>query len=113
MKVFLAWSGERSEQVANVLGAWLAGVIQSVEPWYSPDMTKGVKWIPEIGAQLESAGLGICCLTPENLGAPWISFEAGALSRGPKTHVCTFLTDLKPTDVTGPLSQFQPTVLTQ
>jgi hypothetical protein len=40
----------------------------------------------------------------------WILFEAGALSKTlADTHVCTLLIGMKPTDVKGPLSQFQAT----
>ncbi len=48
------------------------------------------------------------CLTPENLTAPWILFETGALSKTiESTYVCPYLLELKPTDIQGPLAQFQ------
>ena len=50
------------------------------------------------------------CLTPENLAAPWILFETGALSKTiESTYVCPYLLGLKPTDIQGPLAQFQAT----
>ena len=54
--------------------------------------------------------MGIICLTPDNLGAPWILFEAGAISKGMRdSRAYTFLFDLDHTDIKGPLAQFNHT----
>jgi hypothetical protein len=62
---------------------------------------------------LGGMGFGITCLTPENRQAPWILFEAGALSKtfdDDKSRLWTYLlAGLKPQDVEPPLSQFQHT----
>src|SRR5205823_4210816 len=51
---------------------------------------------------------GILCLTPENLKAPWLLFEAGALSKAvDHSAVCPFLYDVSKTDLEWPLAQFQ------
>jgi hypothetical protein len=48
------------------------------------------------------------CLTQQNVSAPWLLFEAGALSKAVGFgRVLPYLIDLRPTDLTGPLSQFQ------
>jgi hypothetical protein len=55
---------------------------------------------------------GIICLTPENLTAEWLLFEAGALSkiRDPQTRVWTYLlSDLKTQHLKDPLAMFQAT----
>lgn len=111
MKVFLSWSGERSKQVAELLKDWLPRVIQSLKPWVSTqDIQKGSLWSEIIGEELQGMTTGIICLTMENKERPWILFEAGALAKGLTTNrVCTFLIDLKTTDVTSPLSQFNHT----
>lgn len=85
-------------------------VIQAVEPWVSTEMEKGKKWFTEIADHLEEANVGIICLTRENLNSPWLLFEAGALAKIKGAYVCTFLLDLKPTDVEPPLSEFQATM---
>ena len=109
-KVFLTWSGDRSKAMATALRVWLPNVIQAVEPWMSEtDIAKGAGWNSEISSQLELAKIGIVCLTPENLDAPWVNFEAGALSKITGSKVCTYLFGLSPTDVEGPLAQFQAT----
>jgi hypothetical protein len=82
MKVFISWSGIVSHQVALALNDWLPCVIQGVQPFLSSEhIHKGAPWFDEIGGQLEETHFGILCLTPTNLEAPWILFEAGALSK--------------------------------
>jgi TIR domain len=112
MKVFISWSGERSRQLAETLRSWLPTVIQAVEPWMSKsDLNKGGRWGIELASELEHTKVGIICLTPENTNNPWLVFEAGALSKTlPDTYVCPLLFHLQPTDIDGPLSQFQATI---
>ncbi|MGA9995605.1 MAG: toll/interleukin-1 receptor domain-containing protein [Pyrinomonadaceae bacterium] len=111
MRVFISWSGERSRQVAEALHDWLPSVIQAVQPWMSAnDIEKGTRWRSGLANELEQASVSIICLTPENLEAPWINFEAGALSKQQQnTYVCTFLFGLEPIDLREPLAQFQAT----
>jgi len=111
MNVFISWSGDRSRAVAEALRDWLPKVIQALRPWLSvSDMEKGTRWSQEITGKLADSQVGIICLTPENLTAPWILFEAGALSKTlEQTRVCTFLTELDPTTVQWPLAMFQGT----
>lgn len=74
------------------------------------DLDKGARWSSDLATQLEETSFGIICLTSENLEAPWIIFEAGALSKTlDKTFVCPYLLDVEPTDLKGPLVQFQAT----
>lgn len=109
MQIFLSWSGEQSKAVAEVLRDWIPLVIQATDPWISLDIEKGARWNSEISEKLESSKVGIICLTEDNLDAPWILFEAGALSKRNDAYVCTFLFGIKPTDVQQPLAQFQHT----
>lgn len=109
MLVFLSWSGERSEAVAQKLSEWLPLVINAVDPWVSVEMEKGTRWSPEIADKLEKSRIGILCLTAENLQAPWLLFEAGAISKTKDAQVCTFLLGLRDSDVELPLGQFQHT----
>ncbi len=90
---------------------WLPAVLQSVEPYMSvEDISKGARWGSDIAAELEASHFGILCLTPDNLTSPWIHFEAGALSKSVDgARVSPFLLGLSPSQVTGPLVQFQAT----
>jgi hypothetical protein len=75
-----------------------------------PADERGARWQTEIAARLHAATVGIICLTPSNLRADWLLFEAGALSKTlENARVCTLLLGLEPADVTGPLAQFQST----
>jgi hypothetical protein len=112
MKVFISWSGDLSNKVALELREWLPSVIQAIEPYVSSeDIDKGTRWSSDISKELEASSFGIKCVTPENLGASWINFEAGALSKTlDKSRVCPFLFQLKRSEVQGPLLQFQSTI---
>lgn len=112
MKVFLSWSGPTSHSIAKILREWLPSVIQSIEPYVSSeDIDKGARWSSDIAGELDASAYGIICLTEENLGAPWINFEAGALGKSvEKSRVSPVLFNLRKSDLKGPLVQFQATV---
>lgn len=112
MKVFISWSGELSRSVAEALREWIPTVLQAVIPWMSSeDIDKGARWSSDIAGELSETKFGIICVTPDNLEAPWLNFEAGALSKTiEKTLVCPYLLGLKPSDLRGPLVQFQASV---
>ncbi len=113
MKVFLSWSGDLSHKIAIELREWLPFVIQSVEPYVSSeDIDKGSRWSIDIAKELEDSSFGILCVTPQNIDAPWLNFEAGALSKAFTTsNVSPFLFGLKPSELKkSPLLQFQSTL---
>jgi len=87
----------------------IASVIQSLEPYVSSeDIDKGTRWSTDIAKELENSSFGILCVTKENLTAPWLTFEAGALSKTmDKAFVSPFLFDIKRSEVDGPILQFQ------
>jgi hypothetical protein len=111
--IFISWSGPRSRHVAETLKTWLPTLLQSAKPWMSEsDIEKGTRGLDEIGKALAGIKIGITCLTPENLNASWILYEAGALAKAldDKTRLCTYLLGgLKPQDVPPPLGMFQAT----
>jgi len=111
--VFISWSGERSKRAADALREWLGTVLQNARPWMSEtDIEKGSRGLEEIARALEGMKVGIICLTPENLSADWILYEAGALSKtlDAKTRVCTYLlAGLESGNLKPPLALFQGT----
>lgn len=113
MKVFLSWSGTRSHKVALIFREWLPSVIQAIEPYVSSeDIDKGARWSTDIAKELGDSTFGILCVTRENINAPWLTFEAGALSKTmDKSFVSPFLFDIKRSEVDGPILQFQSTIL--
>jgi len=61
---------------------------------------------------LEKTGIAIYAGHPLNSG--WMHFEAGAISKSKDdAQVCPILFGLRPTDLTGPLQQFQVTVFSE
>jgi hypothetical protein len=112
MKVFISWSGDLSHRVALILREWLPSAIQSVEAYVSSeDIDKGARWSTDISGELEQSSFGILCVTQDNIDAPWLNFEAGALSKSvDKSRVCPFLFGVKRSEVKGPLLQFQSVI---
>lgn len=112
MEVFISWSGERSERVAEALRDWLPSVIQSIVPFMSAsDIEKGSRWSSDLASHLEAAQFGLICLTPDNLQAPWLLFEAGALSKSiENSRVVPYLYGVSQAQLQGPLAQFQAAV---
>jgi len=112
MRVFISWSGQRSKNLAKALYDWLPLVLQNIQPYMSSeDIPSGSRWLASISSELQSCNFGILCLTPENLTSQWINFEAGAISKVvTNSHVVPLLYNLVPTDIGGPLDQFQANV---
>lgn len=111
--VFISWSGQRSRIVATALRDWLPTVLQAANPWMSDeDIAKGSRGLEAITKALAGMKIGITCLTPENLQAPWLLFEAGALMKAldDRTRLCTYLlAGLESQTVKMPLGMFQAT----
>lgn len=112
MEIFISWSGPRSGALAQALRDWLPQIMNSVRPWLSKtDIEKGARWAIELAGKLEGAKAGIICLTPGNLHADWLLFEAGALSKSVQSSfICPLLLGLEPSALVGPLTQFQATL---
>ena len=112
MKVFISWSGEFSKKLASEIKNWIEQCIQSVEAFVSSeDIEKGDTWSTRLTNELSDTNYGIVCLTSENVSAPWIHFEAGALSKMVDSRVSAIATDIQVGDIKGPLSRFQNTKL--
>jgi len=109
VKLFISWSGERSHALGDALHDWIPLVLHYVEPWLSQaDIEAGQRWAEQVAKELEASNFGIICVTRENVGSPWVLFEAGALAKSMQgSRVIPLLLDLEVRDITGPLAQFQ------
>jgi hypothetical protein len=109
MKVFISWSGEYSKGIAQAIHQFLPDVVQAFKPWRSSEEIRlGNRWLSEISTALQEINFGILCITPDNPLSPWLNFEAGALGKNVKqSAVAGLLFDLRPAEVSGPLTQFQ------
>jgi hypothetical protein len=113
VKVFISWSGRKSQNVAEVMRNWLPLVLHSVKPFVSTeDIGKGQYWNARLTRELSDTSVGLIMVTRENAHAEWLQFEAGALSNAlPMASVCPVLIDLKQSDVPGTFAQFQCTTM--
>jgi hypothetical protein len=128
-RVFVCWSGPRSERLAELCRTFLEDLVPPLQGriFTSPQIEKGARWFEEVLRQLETAHVGIICMTREALDAPWLHFEAGALLRGMHLHprrrrrspsepvrnrVFTLLHGVSAAQLGGPLSQYQSTATT-
>lgn len=112
MKVFISWSKPLSNQIAINLADWLKVIDRNVEPFVSSEgIEAGEIWLTRLMTELNETSIAILCLTPENFLAPWISFEAGAISKslGVKSNVIPILFGLKNSDLprNNPFVNFQ------
>ena len=109
MKVFISWSGERSQQLATTLRDWLPLMLHYVQPWLSnSDIKAGDRWSIEIAKELEASNFGIICVTKDNINSPWILFESGAIAKSMEDgRLIPLLLDLDFRQISGPLAQFQ------
>lgn len=115
MNLFISWSEERSQMVAQAFRPWIKCVIQAIEPFFSQnDISGGSVWINKLNEKLAASNAGIICLTPENQHREWIQFEAGALAKGlSENRVFILLIGMEPHEVTGPLASFNHTKSTK
>lgn len=117
MKIFISWSGTISQRVAMNLREWLPLVVPGVKPYVSgEDIEKGARWATDIGSELEASAYGVLCVTEHNQNAPWILFEAGALSKKlESSRVSPLVIGMRPAqlDRNSPLLQFQATEFTR
>ncbi|MGA6994323.1 MAG: hypothetical protein WBX50_10545 [Candidatus Deferrimicrobiaceae bacterium] len=113
MKIFISWSDETSHAIASILGDWIPSVIQAVETYVSPeDIRKGTRWVYDVSKELDQSSLGILCVVPGNMGAPWLNFEAGVLSKSlDVSKVIPLLIGVERSELdNGPLAQFPSSI---
>jgi hypothetical protein len=114
MRIFICWSGEQSKQVATAMDSWLPTIFGADSTFYSEkSIEKGTRWFEVVNLELNRATAGLVCVTLENVLAPWIHFEAGALAKAVDQKLFTYLHGLEPIDLDGPLSAYQYTRATE
>ena len=81
-KIFISWSGKNSKEIAKGIKSVFENKIFTDELTCfvsDIDISSGADWWNKIKEELNSSKLGIICITKENINAPWIYFEAGAM----------------------------------
>ncbi|MGL5826462.1 MAG: TIR domain-containing protein [Nocardioides sp.] len=112
LRVFISWSGDLSKVVATAVREWLPSLFDRVDPWMSDlDIASGARGLEEIHTTLANCSFGVIIVTDENQGSAWLNYESGAISKSiadSASRVVPLLVDLSgPTQLTGPLAQFQ------
>lgn len=104
--IFLSWSGPRAKAMAEALQPWLRRVIQSARPFFSDKIETGAFWDESVRASIQSVQFAVICCTPENVSAPWINYEAGAIAERLKGRTAPWLLGSKPAELKdSPLSR--------
>ena len=107
--VFVSWSGAGAARVAGILRETLPSIINAIDPWTSEEIEKGENWHARLTDTISRARAAILCVTPSNVLAPWLHFEAGAIWSLGRT-VCPYLVGLPKNALAGtPLSHLQAT----
>lgn len=72
------------------------------------DIAYGSEWYKKIKERLIDCDLAVIFLTPDNMNASWLNFEAGAIVIGDdKRSVITFLIDVPIEAIKSPLKHYQ------
>lgn len=113
MKVFVSWSGEKSQAVAQVFHDLLPSILHAADPFISSrDIRAGTRWQPEVATELDDTDFGLICVTGENQDSGWLNFEAGALAKSvDSSRVVPIAVDLSVAEIRNPLGQFQAITL--
>lgn len=97
--------------MAQAIYKCLPSLFDDAKPWISTENRSGSIWLPEIDKQLSDTDFGIVCVSKQNQGAPWLNYEAGALSRkvdAKRELMPVLLVDFDDTvEVKGPVTGFQ------
>ena len=110
MRVFISWSGARSEALGRVLNDWLPKVVPGIDTFHSAEIPKGENWHSALIAALRGCRVGVFCVTSESLRSQWMLFEAGALAQhGDAPELFTYLYGVPGDRLSGPLGHFQAT----
>jgi hypothetical protein len=108
VKIFISWSGETSKQVALVLDHILPAATNAETFMSDQSIGTGTAWQARLNDELAGTNFGIACLTPDNLTAPWLHYEAGALGKlvGDGARLVPFLFEVERSSVQGGLAGF-------
>ena len=109
MNVFISWSGNQSKRMGGQIKDSLYRIFHnSIQLFYSPDISAGRDWFNTISTALNETSFGIFCFNKENLNNRWLLFELGAVSKGDTRNNTTIplLIDLTYKDIEDPIRMF-------
>ena len=108
-RLFISWSRPQAEDIAPALKNFIQDVLGIDGIFLSKEIDSGRRWSSEIASALETCDAGLIVVTSENKEAPWLNFEAGAISkRIDDANVIPLLWDISVGEIANtPLNQFQ------
>ncbi len=82
MNIFLSWSKPKSKEIAFEMKTFLEGLFRNqVTIWMSTEsISFGSMSMLDINRALKSSDICIALITEENVTAPWIMYETGAIA---------------------------------
>ena len=110
MKLFLAWSGTRSYELAKALASCIREVFPdgAVSYFLSSGIEPGTSWFDALDSALRESDAVLLFITHDNVRSPWMHFEVGSrLGADEHGRVFTYLLDAKPDELTDPLRKYQ------
>lgn len=110
MLIFISWSGNASRAVAEILGTILQHMVRGASTFVSThDIDAGDRWGARLSEELEKSHHAILCVTRDNQDAPWLNYEAGAVSKFVDgSRVIPYTLGFPPGELkNGPLTWFQ------
>lgn len=110
MRIFISWSGDPARRLAEAFQVFFRTVLGGHAHTFvsSQDIGKGARGGSVLAQELGTTDTGLLILTSRNQDAPWVLFEAGALSKSlDASRVIPLLVDLEQAKPTSPLAQFQ------
>jgi hypothetical protein len=109
MKIYVSWSGELARRASEFLRSSLTQAFPELDVWMTgSDISPGMRWVDEIQNAVRTSDLAIVSVTKESRSSPWINFELGLLVAS-GSRVVPWVIDLEPSELSGPLAQYQAT----
>jgi TIR domain len=114
VRVFICWSGDRSQRLAGKLAEWLPKVIGAdVICDLSLKFMPGKEWFPQLKEALSRSSAAVVCFTPENLSSLWMHFEAGAVFAASERRVLPYYLGSDAARIKEPLNAIQAITATE
>lgn len=104
VRVFISWSGPRSEKIAEAFEKLITSVFPEMETFLSTSIPSGTDWRLELERNLDASDAIVFCFTPEAVTSGWVMYEAGYMAAKEGVLVRPFVYG---TDVPDPLSHIQ------
>jgi hypothetical protein len=106
--VFISWTKPLGLRIARQLRTFLKSQVPGIDFFVSQDdLIPGQPWRAGLERRLQEDSLGILVITPAALTAPWIFYEAGAISAKADAAIVPLLFDVPAARLKEPIGAYQ------